>query len=110
MLSTLRKALVPAELAQHMQRLAALMRQRLQSKIVSSGKVVFSTSSPLFLTSVLVSVSLHRLLVSMTLQQDECCICHKLFCGIVLWPTTVLHWLEKSQWHVLDTFAASETV
>ena len=31
MLSTLRKALVPAELAQHLQQLAALMLQRLQS-------------------------------------------------------------------------------
>lgn len=89
MLSTLRKALVPAELAQHMQRLAALMLQRLQSKFVSSGKVILPAPGPLFLTFILVSVSLHRLLVSVILQQDECYIRHKLFCGILLWPITV---------------------
>ena len=40
MLSTLRKALVPAELAQHMQRLAVLMHQRLHSKVGNMGKVL----------------------------------------------------------------------
>ena len=44
MLSTLRKALVPAELAQHMQRLAVLMRQRLQSKAGNMGKVLLQPS------------------------------------------------------------------
>lgn len=40
MLSTLRKALVPAELAQHMQRLAILMFQRLKGKTGNTGKVM----------------------------------------------------------------------
>ena len=40
MLSTLRKALVPAELAQHVQRLAVLMSQRLQGRVDSTGKVI----------------------------------------------------------------------
>ena len=39
MLSTLRKALVPAELAQHMQRLAVLMSQRLQDQLDRTGNV-----------------------------------------------------------------------
>ncbi|CAL5225964.1 g8766 [Coccomyxa viridis] len=39
MLSTLRKALVPAELAQHMQRLAVLISQRLEGKLYGTGKV-----------------------------------------------------------------------
>ena len=39
MLSTLRKALVPAELAQHLQQLAALMLQRLQSSCAGMPKV-----------------------------------------------------------------------
>ena len=42
MLSTLRKALVPAELAQHMQRLAALMLVRLQRTCTSTCKVIIS--------------------------------------------------------------------
>ena len=40
MLSTLRKALVPAELAQHMQRLTNLMFKRLQGKVAFTGKVL----------------------------------------------------------------------
>ena len=47
MLSTLRKALVPAELAQHMQRLAVLMSQHLQGKISSTCKVDLLSSSSL---------------------------------------------------------------
>ena len=39
MLSTLRKALVPAELAQHLQQLAALMLQRLQRSCAVAPKV-----------------------------------------------------------------------
>lgn len=42
MLSTLRKALVPAELAQHMQRLATMMLGRLQRTCTSTCKVMMS--------------------------------------------------------------------
>ena len=45
MLSTLRKALVPAELAQHLQRLAALMLQRLQCSYAGMPKVSCLRSS-----------------------------------------------------------------
>ncbi len=47
MLSTLRKALVPAELAQHMQRLAVLMSRRLQAMVGSICKVRSPVYQPL---------------------------------------------------------------